>query len=98
MGYNSLGDYQMSYSFTITDDYNYPRDEILKWAMNAAQEEIDMRNLDSNLLPQMIDFKEEGGRKTYSFTLLPSKSASLAQKRQSSQTRQHLPPIFTDSP
>ena len=66
----------MSYRFTITDDYNYPRDEILKWAMKAAQEEIDMRNLDTDLLPQMTDFREEGGKKIYSFTLLPPKSVS----------------------
>ena len=63
----------MSYSFTITDSFNYSKDEILEQALDIAQREIEMQNLALNLLPEMTDFKEEGSKKTYSFTLVPRK-------------------------
>ena len=71
----------MPYGFTITDPHNCPKDEILRHALAIAQEEIEEQGLGRNLLPQTMDFREEGKRKVYSFALMPSKKVSASTEK-----------------
>ncbi len=60
----------MTYRFTITDSFNSPVEEIFKQASEVASEEIIAQELDSNLVPKQIGFKEEEGKKIYKFSLV----------------------------
>ena len=62
----------MTYRFTITDSFHSPTEEIFKRASEVASEEIIAQELDSNLTPKQIGFKEEGGKKIYKFSLVSS--------------------------